>query len=59
MSSPNGRTVTGTAAVPMCRVSERGRSAAGSPVTRTSITWLFSQRSGVSSTWPRPRAPSP
>ncbi|MEU8032818.1 hypothetical protein [Streptomyces sp. NPDC049099] len=50
VSSPSGRTATGTAAVPMCRVTERGRSATGSPVTRTSVTSLLSQRSGVSST---------
>nr|WP_249400020.1 hypothetical protein [Streptomyces argyrophyllae] len=59
MSGPSGRTVTGTAAVPMCRVTFRGRSATGSPVTRTSATSVLSQRSGVSSTWPRPRAVSP
>ncbi|MFF4691774.1 hypothetical protein [Streptomyces sp. NPDC001307] len=61
VSSPSGRTVTGTAAVPMCRVTERGRSWAGAPVSRTSSTSLPSQRSEVSSACPRrsPSAPRP
>ncbi|MEE4597700.1 hypothetical protein V2J94_38520 [Streptomyces sp. DSM 41524] len=58
VSAPSGRTVTGTAAVPMCRVTVRGRSRAAAPRTRTSIRPVSSQWSGVSSTWPRPSTPS-